>query len=263
MNYQIVLVLLFNLIISIIGTLAYSIRIVGIRTGKIALSYSLFNILILISRTAVTFQIPLLTKYLEQNLIQSSLEPIFYSILLCSFIATIIGAFLIPSFQRIFSKMVNSFSNNRSMIKLLLHIFSKNGIKSISENVTIPVKENITKMKVKDISLKVFIFNIVAVSLFTVGSIAPIFAGSIEPDLRATCITLSAVINGLATILLTLFIDPYLSVMTDDVVQGKCSESKYRTNVVGMVGARIIGSFVSIFLLIPAAYLIVSIARII
>jgi hypothetical protein len=113
----------------------------------------------------------------------------------------------------------------------------------------------------KNLSPAVLIYNVVTVSLLTVGTIAPIFAGSIEHDLRATCITLSAVINGFATILMTLFIDPYLSVMTDDVMQGKCSESKYRANVVGMVGTRIIGSFISIFLLIPTSYWIVAVAK--
>ncbi len=49
MDTQIIIVLGLNFIISLIGTLAYSVRLVGVRTGKIAVSFALFNVLMLIS----------------------------------------------------------------------------------------------------------------------------------------------------------------------------------------------------------------------
>jgi hypothetical protein len=52
MDWQIILVLILTFFITIIGTIAYSVRIVGIRTGRIAVSFALFNIFVLISRTA-------------------------------------------------------------------------------------------------------------------------------------------------------------------------------------------------------------------
>jgi len=44
------------------------VRIVGIRTGRIAVSFALFNILVLISRTANGFQAPLLANTIETNI---------------------------------------------------------------------------------------------------------------------------------------------------------------------------------------------------
>jgi hypothetical protein len=67
---------------------------------------------------------------------------------------------------------------------------------------------------------------------------------------------LSSVINGFATILLFVFIDPYLSIMTDEVVLGKCKESVFRQYIVYMVLARIIGTLVAQIIFIPAAKLI-------
>jgi hypothetical protein len=63
--------------------------------------------------------------------------------------------------------------------------------------------------------------------------------------------------------LMSIFIDPSLSVMTDDVIEGKCSEEDFRACVVGMVGSKMAGAFMAIFLLLPASYAIVFIARII
>ncbi|WP_237682122.1 lipid II flippase family protein [Heyndrickxia coagulans] len=111
--------------------------------------------------------------------------------------------------------------------------------------------------------VKIIIYNLVTVALLTVGSLAPIYAGSLEPDLRATCITLSSIINGVATILMSIFIDPQLSIMTDDVIDGKCSEEDFRKVVVAMVGSKTVGTFASLFLLIPSAYAIVFVAKLI
>lgn len=263
MSIQIFTVLLLNFIISLIGTLAYSVRLVGVRTGKIAVSFALFNILMLLSRTAVTFQLPLLTKYVENNPSSNSLLAVFNEIILVSGIATIVGALLIPTFQRLLFKGVLSFTEERSISKLLIHSFTKSGVRSIKTCISVPVKENITNINYRKLPKKIILYNLFAVALVTIGVLAPIYAGSIDPNLRATCITLSSVINGLATILMSIFIDPQLSIMTDDVIDGKCSEEDFRACVIGMVGSKTVGTFAAILLLIPASYIIVNIARII
>lgn len=261
MNTQIIIILILNFIISTIGTLAYAVRLVGVRTGKVAISFAVFNLLTLVSRVAVTFQVPLLTKFVENSSNSSELVKLFNLIIIISGLATIVGAFLIPTFQRLFYKGVMSFSVQRSLPRLLLHSVSKSGIKCMKECVAIPVKESITKLNYKKLPIKIIAYNVVAVALITVGALAPIYAGSLEPSLRATCVTLSSVINGVATILMSLLIDPQLSIMTDDVIEGKCSEMDFRTCVVGMVFSKTIGTFCALPLLIPTSYFIVFIAR--
>lgn len=262
MTAQIILVLVFNFITSIIGTLAYAVRLVGVRTGKIAVSYAVFNILSLVSRVAVTFQTPLMSKIMEVNSDTASITNLFYLIILASGIATVAGAFLIPTFQRAFSKVVLSFSENRSVPRILMRSLSKEGMRQLRDCTAVPVKENLTQLHWRNLPKKILLYNLVAVAILTVGSIAPILAGAYEPDLRATCITLSSVINGTATILMTVFIDPYLSMMTDDLVAGKVDEEAFRACVIGMVGTKTAGTFASLLLLVPSAQLVAFIARI-
>ena len=73
MDLTITFLILFTFIIHLVGTLAYSLRISGTRTGTIALSFALFNIMILGSRTANTFQGPLLAKRIEQAYFRRSI----------------------------------------------------------------------------------------------------------------------------------------------------------------------------------------------
>ncbi|WP_150843860.1 MULTISPECIES: lipid II flippase family protein [unclassified Clostridium] len=262
MSTQIIIVLVLNFIIAIIGTLAYSVRLVGVRTGKIAITFAVFNILSLVSRTALTFQAPLLTKFVENSTGGNDVLNLFKLIIIVSGIATLVGAFLIPTFQRLFYKGVIRFSIDKSIPKLIMHSFSKAGVHYMRDCISIPVKESVTKINFKKLPLKIIIYNIIAVAILTVGALAPIYAGTIVPDLRATCITLSSVINGFATILMSIFIDPQLSIMTDDVIDGKCPEEDFRSCVIAMIGSKTIGTFAALPLLIPASYIIVFVAKV-
>ena len=132
MTSQIIIVLILTFMINLITTLSYSVRIVGIRTGRIAVSFALFNILVLISRTAYGLQAPLLAKTVENNIYSghgANLLDFRLIILSCS-VATIVGGFLIPTFQRILSIAVEKFSIYKSVPNLLMHSFSKSGIVS-------------------------------------------------------------------------------------------------------------------------------------
>jgi hypothetical protein len=214
---------------------------------------------VLVSRTANGFQAPLLAKTVEEDInagIFSNPTDFRLIILMCS-IATIVGAFLIPTFQRILSKSVLNFSDNKSIPKLILHSFSTSGIAQFKESLTLPKRENITQIKLdQQFPWKIFMLNIIAVAIITIGVLSSVYASYLNPEYRTTASNLSAVVNGFATILLFVFIDPYLSVMTDDVALGKCSESTFRKNITYMTIARLLGTILAQVFFLPAAKLI-------
>lgn len=265
MTGQIYIVIFLTFIICLIGTLAYTIRVVGIKTGRIAVAYSIFNILALISRTANVFQQPLLAKTIDNNIKTNSagnLLYIFRLILLFSAIAAIVGAFLMPTFIRLFSKAVKSFSVYRSVPKLLIHAFSKSGIEQFKDSITIPNKGNLSHLKnFRKTPKKIIILNILASSISSTGTLAALYASCLNPDLRMTCNSLSPAINGFGTILMYIFIDPYLSMMTDDVIRGECSEVEFNRCIIFIVSGLIIGPLLAQLLLVPASQIIISIAK--
>ena len=103
--------------------------------------------------------------------------------------------------------------------------------------------------------------NISATALWTVGVFASLYAGVLDASVRVTSSTLSSIINGSATVMLAIFIDPYMSGMTDDVVEGSVTEGQFRKAVVWLVGSRLAGTILAQALLVPAALLIVYVAR--
>ncbi len=266
MSLQIFLVILLTFLINLITTLSYSVRIVGIRTGRIAISFALFNILVLISRTANGFQAPLLASSIERNIKDGLASNImdFRMIILSCTVATLVGGLMIPSFQRLLSGAVNKFSVYKSVPKVLFYGFTKGGITYIKENVVVPHPRNVTQIDFRnDFPWRVFLMNVVAVAIITVGVISSLYAGYLNPDLRTTSSTLSSVINGLATILMFVFIDPFLSMMTDEVVLGKAKESLFRKYIVYMVLARIVGTLIAQVIFLPSAKIIAYLSGII
>ena len=267
MSSHILLVFILTFVIHLISTLSYSVQMVAVKTGRIAISFALFNILALVSRTSNSFQAPLLAKNIEQNILTGShanVESEFRWLLISATLATIVGSFLIPTFQRLFSKVVLKFSATRSIPSLVLHAFSKSGIKHLRDNIKAPSVHNISGLKeIHKAPLTVLLLNILVVAFLTTGVFSSLYAGYLDPSLRATSSNLSAVVNGIATILMFVVVDPYLSAMTDDVAEGKVSEAFFRQCVVLLVVTRLIGTLLAQLLLVPGAHLIVAAARMI
>lgn len=267
MDKQLLLICTLTFVIHLIGTLAYSVRIAGIRTRRIAVSLALFSILMLLSRTSNSFLGPFLAKRVESHLAGPAAAALlmdFRYLLIASSLATIAGALLIPTFQRVFCRAVQHFQVHRSVPKLILHGFFKGGLSYVRDVASVPAAANVRGLgNGHGVSASITLLNVAAVALWTVGVFAALYAGVLDPAVRVTSSTLSSIINGGATIMMAVFIDPHMSGMTDDVVEGRVSESTFRRAVVWLVGSRLAGTLLAQLLLVPSALLIAYVARVI
>jgi hypothetical protein len=256
-------------LINLIGSLAYSVRIAGVRTRRIALSFALFNVLVLVSRTANTFQAPLLAKRVEHGLRDPQVAigslTDFRWLLFAASLATVVGAILTPTFQRLFTSAVAAFARDRSLPKLLLRALTPAGLNQVREAIAMPSSANLVEGRRVRVPIAggVMLINTLATSVWTVGVFAALYAGYLAPEYRATASNLSGVINGVATILLFAIVDPFLAMLTDDVVGGRSTEPMFRQAVVWMLGSRLVGTALAQLLLLPSAHLIAGLARMI
>ncbi|HKX78903.1 MAG TPA: lipid II flippase Amj family protein [Novosphingobium sp.] len=264
MDTQLTVICLLTFSINLIGALAYAARIAGVRTGRIAVSFALFNVLVLFSRISNSFLAPFLAKRIEDALATGSGEYLlgdFRLVLLSATLATVLGTLLIPTAQRWFCSAIGEFQEHRSVPKLIMHAFAKGGIGYIRRTGTVPRLTHVADLaKPRGVSITVIALNVVAQGLLTVGVVASLYAGYLFPEYRVTASQLSAVVNGFATILLFVVIDPQLSVMTDDVVSGSVGEPVFRRTIVLLSLSRIAGTVLAQLLFLPAAMLVVLVA---
>ena len=271
MDKQLLLICALTFIIHIIGTLAYSVRIAGIRTRRIAVSLALFSILMLLSRTSNSFLGPFLAKRVEtgidQHVAASTLLVDFRWLLFSASLATIIGAILIPTFQRAFCRAVEHFQVHRSVPKLLLHAVFKGGLSYLKTSASLPKPANVTGLHQQSgVSVSMTAMNVIATALWTVrASLSTLHRGAVRRLARPQH----------ARNLQHAFIDHQrrrhhhdcclhrhvVSGMTDDVIEGKIEESQFRRAVVWLVASRLAGTLISQYLLVPSAVVIVGVAK--
>ncbi len=266
MDTNLTAVLCLAFVINLIGALAYAARIAGVRTGRIAMSFALFNVLLLVSRLSNGFLAPLVAKRVENSLAAqatNSLEIDFRLILLAAFLGVLVGVVLVPTAQRVFAFTISAVQPRQSLVGTLLRGVSPGGVRVLRTSISAPATASVGREKPRELSWGILLANCFAQALLVVGVFAALYAGYLNPEYRVTASQLSAVVNGFATILLFLFIDPHLSILTDDVVDGKLPEASFRRAIAWISVSRLAGTLLAQALFLPAALAIVWIANII
>lgn len=265
MDIQLLVICLLTAGINLIGTLAYAARIAGVRTRRIAMSFALFNILVLVSRTSNSFLGPFLAKRIETRLSDGGGEALlgdFRIVLLSASVAVAVGIALVPTGQRLFARAIGYFQAHRSTTRMILRTATPGGLRTIRDAIALPKAEQLRALALpRGVGWGVLLANCLAQALITVGVLASLYAGYLNPEFRVTASQLSAVINGFATILLFALIDPQLSVMTDDVVEGRVSEPLFRRTIVWISFSRLAGTLLAQALFVPSAQAIAWIAN--
>lgn len=264
MDAQLAAILTLTVVINLIGTLAYAARIAGVRTRRIAMSFALFNALVLVSRLSNGFLGPLIANRVEQALVGGGGDALlgdFRLFIFASTVGVIVGIALVPSTQRMFARVISGMQAKRSLAELALRSVTPAGLRTLRETVTIPSVASLrTYARPAEVSWGILAANCLAQAILVVGVLASIYAGYLVPEYRVTASQLSALINGFATILLFLVIDPQLSLLTDDVIDGKTTETAYRRSIVWISGSRLVGTLLAQALFIPAALAIAWVA---
>lgn len=265
MDSQLLVICLLTAAINLIGTLAYAARIAGVRTRRIAMSFALFNILVLVSRTSNSFLGPFLAKRIEVGISQGGGEALlfdFHLVLASASLAVLVGILLVPTGQRLFAAAIGHFQEHRSTTRMLLRTATPAGLSTLRRSLTPPSPRMIKELvKERGVGWGVLLANCLAQALITVGVVASLYAGFLNPEFRVTASQLSAVVNGFATILLFALIDPQLSVMTDDVVEGRVSEPLFRRTIVWISLSRLAGTLLAQVLFLPSAQAIAWVAN--
>src|SRR3546814_8777837 len=257
MDMQLLVICLLTAVINLIGTLAYGARIAGVRTRRIAMSFALFNILVLVSRTSNGFLGPFLAKRIETRIAGGGGDALlgdFRLVLASAAVSVFAGILLVPTSQRLFSRAIGYFQGHRSTTRLLLRSATPAGMRSNRQAIAFSGRGQLRALgRPRGVGWQVLFANCLAQALLTVGVLASLYAGYLNPEYRVTASQLSAIVNGFATILMFALIDPHLSVLTDDDIDGRIDEPLFRRTIVWISFSRLAGNLLAQVMFLPAA----------
>ncbi|MHB9144812.1 MAG: lipid II flippase Amj family protein [Symbiobacteriia bacterium] len=267
-----VLVLALTAVVHLVATLANSVRLAGVRSGRLATASSLFSVVSIAAGTANIIQTPFLTKNAEELITHyqgsgqwaarvAAMSQQFRWVLLSAAVGTAIGALLTPTFVKIFTRMILRFEHEGSVPRLMLSAAKPDTLKAIYGSLAWPRAGILTEARRAHVPKRLLLLNVAIMAAFTTGVVSSIWAGVLAPDLRGTASNLSGVVNGIGTVLLALTVDPAAALITDQAIRGARPESDVKALTTWLVLTRLVGNLLAQLLFVPGAWLIVQVAR--
>ncbi|MFA5839805.1 MAG: lipid II flippase Amj family protein [Candidatus Margulisiibacteriota bacterium] len=239
------IVCFFTAMIHFTETLSSSMRLTGVRTRQLALSLSFVNASLLISRMSNMLQAPLLGGMVDTAILMNDINILwvnFRLVIFAAFIGNLLGALMIPFAVRVFTRGIKKFDEVGSVPRLIALGFYPRNFAKIVSDFRLPSKESFKGLSLKGIPRTFLMLNLIMVSIYAIGVLCSLMAGALVPEFRVTATQLSGIVNGLATILFTLMVDPIAAHITDQAVRGQRPEGDVRTVVFYIVLGRIVGT---------------------
>lgn len=253
---QVLFVSLFTFIIHLSETLTYSLRLAGVRLGKLAVALSLTGIILLISRTANMIQAPLTGKIIDfaKNHVDYDLLGHLRIIIGASTMGTIVALLLFPTAVVLSSRVIAHLEVSGSIPQMIRSSVSIQKISNARHHLRKPKLSMLSRLRIGGIPKRLVILNCVVTAIYTIGVLAALLASTFTTEYAMAASQSSGLINGMATILLTILIDPQVGLITDKVLRGE-QEITALNKIFGLLMiSRLMGTLLAQILLVPAAH---------
>jgi len=263
-NFTIYLVCVLTTTIYVMSSLSLSVKLVSIKTRKMAATYSVYNIFFLITRLAITLQAPLLSKHVETS-IGLREEPqigIFYLLIIMSTLGSIIGALFIPTISRFMTSAVEKAHLQNSLFSIFYKVSPLKVYSHFKRSIKWPNKQNLEDLfNFKNLPLGIISLNLIISCLQSVSVLSCLYAGYLNPALRSTCLSMNGFILGLSTLLSLLLTEPHLSILADKVAFQGGDESYFKRYLSLVITARVLGTTLGFLFLVPLSHVVVFLAQ--
>lgn len=251
--------------INAIGTFAYGARLAGVKSRSISSSAALFNILTLISRTSNMILSPLIGSIVEEAIRTNNIAGLttnFRIIFLGATIGTGIAILLIPYMSDVLIHAIKKLEQHKSIPRIFIKELKPKNILKLLKMFRLASKNSLKNISLKNIPKGFLIISPIIYSIYTVGFLSALYAGSLTPENRLVASQMSSVINGFATISLYVFVDPVLGVISDEIIKGKRKIQDIKNTVFFLAIGRFIGTLFAQLIFIPVSHFIVWVSQI-
>lgn len=245
-------------IVYAIDTWAMSLRLVVYRSKQYNLTQSTFNIVAIAAKFAQMFQAPLLGILIDVS-INSGKDPIgdFRLILGASTFGVLVAMVLMPSFLKFFDKLVSKIGEKGSVTKFVLEEMEPKKIKDVKQFVVMPKKTMFEEIKDMWQFKGILLSQLVISSIYTVGVLSAYYASYMMPNSRLAIAGFSGSINSVASLLMILFLDPQLALITDESYVGRREYSDLKKVVLVLIFSKLLGTLIGQAIFVPSAQWII------
>lgn len=257
-----------NAVILLLAGTVYASRISAVRTASIATSIAVFNFFSLLSRIAAQVYIPFVgavTDSLVKRPAHQPLDPSALNVLELfnrgliggATVGCVLSVLLIPTFVKIYDAIIIQIGIHGELSKVLALSANPKRWSKIFRTLTSPFQQTVTRAALARIPKGFLLGNVVVLTFMTVGQLAAVYAGAaLAPEVARTATLLSPLINGVATITLSIFVDPVTATIVDKAEKGERAIEDVETMTFWLAMGSVVGTLAAQILFKPAAWLI-------
>lgn len=238
-------------------------RLAGVRSKRVATGLTLFNLFATTSRMLNLIYAPLMGALIDVSRRLGDVagfERDLRIIIAAATVGAMIGGALTPTFAVLLQRGITSFERHGSLVWAIGRLARPTTFRSAVAEFRMP-ELRMLQYSPAAIPKPFLIWNIVVMAFWVAGPLSAFFAGVIDPKVTGTALLLSGLITGVATITLTLVVDPTAAVITDQAALGMRPEHDIKAMLLYLVLSAVAGTLLAQLLLRPAAELIVTVAR--
>lgn len=249
------LICLLTFIIHTTETLSYALRFSGVQTGRLAVALSLVGMTLLISRTSNLIQAPFTGGLIDQAAVLHTNPSIeLHMIIAASSLGTLAAIALFPTFVQLSKRLIAHLELAGSIPQMLRTAVTIDSIRHVGRHVRLPSLEPFSRFRIKGVPKRLLLLNCFGTAIYTTSILSVLYASLLVPEYKATVLMSSGLINGFATIFMTILVDPQVALLTDKAMQGQASHDSIRDMYLWLMISRFFGTLLAQVLLIPAAY---------
>ena len=247
-------------VVSILASTNVVSRISAVITRRVATAIAIYNFFFLITRLAQQVYAPIVGSIVDMSIKHQQfdlLENRLRLIILGTSAGAAIGWCLMPTFINIYCKAIKGMEKYGSLPGMFFYILiTPRYWLAIIKTLRPPSMLGIRLSDLKEIPKTFLIANVIVISIHTVGVMAATYASALMPEFARTATLLSSIVNGVATILLGLIVDPTCALITDQAVAEKRPEKHVKTMAVFLIGGMLLGTLLSQVIFMPCVYII-------
>ncbi|MDF2963296.1 MAG: rane protein [Paenibacillus sp.] len=258
MTDKVIWIALLTLIIHTVETLSYGVRLAGVRTGKLAVALSLTGMIVLVSRTSNLMQAPMMGGVIDSAKRDPGfpLEAQLHIIIAGASLGTLLAIVLFPTAIRLSVKLIGRLEVTGSLPRLVRESVTIRSLKYARRQFKPPTWEMLSRLRIGGVPKRLLVLNTLVTAIYTVGVLAALYASFLMPEYSTAASQSSGLINGIATILMTLLVDPQVALLTDKTMNGQQSMASINKMYGLLMFSRFCGTWLAQLLLVPCTLLI-------
>lgn len=255
-----------NALVTLLASTTVVSRVSAAVTGRVATALAVYNLFFLVTRLAQQVYAPVLGSVADHVVeTHQPLDALLVAFRWVIFGATggvLLGWLLMPTFVEVYNRTIRALDRLGSIPALFLALLKPQTWPAVVGTLRRPSIMGVTLADLRSLPHGFLWGNILVVSVYTVGVMAAIYAGAeLSDNLKRTATLLSSVVNGVATITLSLVVDPTSALITDQTVSGVRPLRHIYAMAVFLIGGMLLGTLLSQVLFWPAIRVIEGGAR--